>query len=278
MDSRNDELNLFCIIVFTFEVHMKNKLLSSLFIVSSVILSAQSNKAVMEINYETKLISDSLSKDKATIFASTLLCNNLESVYFSREAKAFYNGTSGETISTSAGPIPKYPKSVGSVYKNNESLQVSLPVGKYVFTFDEPKLKWELLSETKDIKGFKSRLAKTTTDTGDTFFVWFTNDITIQDGPFRFKGLSGLILEVYNKNRTIEIYATDIKKSNEIIEPLNYGNDVKTKSKDQFLEARKNYTENPSIYNGNLKIVDSNGNDRTKIMSDRLKKMNTFLD
>ncbi|WP_294322674.1 hypothetical protein [uncultured Chryseobacterium sp.] len=104
------------------------------------------------------------------------------------------------------------------------------------------------------------------------------NIITIPDGPFRFKGLSGLILEIYNKNKTIEIYATDIKKSNESIEPLNYGNDVKTKSKQQFLEARKNYLENPSMYNGNLKVVDSNGNDRTKMMAERLKKMNTFLD
>lgn len=257
---------------------MKNKLLASLFIVNLSFLSAQNNKAIMEINYETKLVSDSLNKDKMTIFASTLLCNNVESIYFSREAKAFYNGTSKETISTTAGAIPKYPKSVGSVYKSKENLLVSLPVGKYIFTYEEPKLKWEILNDTKDIKGFKSRLAKTTTDTGNTFFAWFTNDVTIQDGPFRFKGLSGLILEVYNKNKTIEIYATDIKKSDEIIEPLNYGNDVKTKSKDQFLEARKNYTENPSMYNGNLRVVDANGNDKTKTMSDRLKKMNTFLD
>ncbi|GAB0154771.1 hypothetical protein CHRYSEOSP005_00310 [Chryseobacterium sp. Alg-005] len=257
---------------------MKKILYSFLLFPGFVLLSAQNNKAVMEVNYETKMISDSLNRDKVNIYASTLLCNNVESVYFSREAKAFYNGTSKETISTSAGAIPKYPKSVGSVYKTKENLSVSLPVGKYIFTYEEPKLNWEILNDTKDIKGFKARLAKTITDTGDTYFAWFTNDITIPDGPFRFKGLSGLVLEVYNKNKTIEIYATDIKKSDELIEPLNYGNDVKTKSKQQFLEARKNYTENPSMYNGNLKVVDSNGNDRTKMMSDRLKKMNTFLD
>ncbi|UKB82330.1 GLPGLI family protein [Chryseobacterium sp. MEBOG06] len=257
---------------------MKSILYSFCLIPGFITLSAQNNKAVMEVNYETKMISDSLSRDKVNIYASTLLCNNMESVYFSREAKSFYNGTSKETISTNAGAIPKYPKSVGSVYKTNEKLLVSLPVGKYIFTYEEPKLQWEILKDTKDIKGFKTRLAKAITDTGDIYFAWFTNDIEIPDGPFRFKGLSGLVLEVYNKNKTIEIYATEIKKSDELIEPLNYGNDVKTKSKQQFLEARKNYTENPSMYNGNLKIVDSNGNDRTKIMSDRLKKMNTFLD
>lgn len=256
---------------------MKKILLLGLLTSVMLIVPAQ-NKAVMEVNYETKMISDSLNRDKVNTYASTLLCNNVESVYFSREAQAFYKGNSKETIPTSAGAIPKYPKSVGSVYKTKENLLVSLPVGKYIFTYEEPQLKWEILNETKDIKGFKTRLARTTTDTGDTYFAWFTNDLTIPDGPFRFKGLSGLILEVYNKNKTIEIYATDIKKSDELIEPLNYGNDVKTKSKQQFLEARKNYLENPSMYNGNLKVLDSNGNDRTKIMSDRLKKMNTFLD
>lgn len=259
---------------------MKNRLslLLGLSIFSCVLLSAQNNKAVMEINYETKLVSDSLNRNNIKIFASTLLCNNIESVYFNREARAFYKGISTQTINTSFGAIPKYPSSVASVYKANDILTASLPVGKYVFTFEEPKLKWEILNEAKDIKGFKSRLAKTITDTGDTFFAWFTNDITIQDGPFRFKGLSGLVLEVYNKNKTIEIYATEIKKSDEIIEPLNYGDDVKAKSKKQFLEARKNYSENPSMYNGNIKLLDGNGNDKTKSMTDRIKRINTFLD
>lgn len=239
---------------------------------------AQNNIAVMEINYETKLISDSLKKDKTKIYSSTLLCNNIQSIYCSKDAKAYYKGLSSETINTSYGSIPKYPKAVESIYKVDNVVTANLPVGKYIFSFEEPALKWDILSDTKEIKGFKCQLAKTVTDTGDTFFAWFTKDISIPDGPFRFKGLSGLILEVYNKNKTIEIYATDIKKSNEIIEPLKYYSEVKAKDKLQFLEARKNFHENPSMYNGGLKIMDANGNDKTKGMTDRIKSINTFLD
>ncbi len=257
---------------------MKKKLFCFIIASYSLNLSAQENKAVMEIEYETKLISDSLSRDKVSYFASTLICNNKQSVYFNREAKAFYNGTSTQKINTSFGAIPKYPKSVASVYKDSETLTASLPVGKYVFTFEEPKLQWQILEDVKNLKGYKVRLAKTITDTGDTFFAWFTPDIPISDGPFRFKGLSGLILEVYNKTKTIEIYATEIKKSEEKIEPLSYGDDIKAKSKKQFLEARKNYSENPSMYNGNLKVLDENGNDKTKMLTERIKKINTFLD
>ncbi|QBA20044.1 GLPGLI family protein [Chryseobacterium indologenes] len=247
-------------------------------ILTSLLFSAQNNNAVMEINYETKLISDSLNREKVKVYSSTLLCNNTESIYCSAEAKAYYKGNSTQTISTNYGNIPKYPKAVESIYKANGVINAFLPVGKYIFSFDEPKLNWEVLHQTKHIKGFKCQLAKTITDTGDTFFAWFTNDITISDGPFRFKGLSGMVLEVFNKSKTIEIYATDIKKSDEIIEPLKYYNEVKAKNKQQFLEARKNFHENPSMYNGNLKVVDANGNDKTKMMTDRLKNVNTFLD
>lgn len=257
---------------------MKNILFYLLVALYSTHISAQNKKEIIEINYETKIISDSLNKEKFNLFTSTLLCDNTKSIYFNKEAKAFYEGTSTQTVNTSIGAIPRYPKSVASVYKENDIIIASLPVGKYIFTFEEPKLKWEILKEIKEIKSYKVRLAKTITDTGDIFFAWFTNDIPISEGPFRFKGLSGLVLEVYNQNKTIEIYATDIKKSEDAIMPLNYGDDIKVKSKTQFLEARKNYSENPSMYNGNLKILDSNGNDKTKIMIDRLKRINVFLD
>jgi GLPGLI family protein len=248
-----------------------------LFVSCFLVISAQ-NKAVMEINYETKVISDSLNREKVKVYSSVLLCNNTESIYCSAEAKAYYKGNSTPTINTNYGNIPKYPKAVESIYKAKGVIHAYLPVGKYIFSFEEPKLNWEILNEIKYIQGFKCQLAKTITDTGDLFFAWFTNDVAISDGPFRFKGLSGLILEVFNKNKTIEIYATEVNKSDEIIEPLQYYSEVKAKNKKQFLEARKNFHENPSIYNGNLKVVDSNGNDNTKIMTDRLKNTNTFLD
>nr|WP_314494657.1 GLPGLI family protein [uncultured Chryseobacterium sp.] len=255
------------------------KSFSLLFTILNIsLVFSQNNLAVMEINYETKLISDSLKKDKTRIYSATLLCNNQQSIYCGKDAKAYYKGLSSETISTSYGSIPKYPKSVESIYKVDNVVTANLPVGKYIFSFEEPALKWEILKDIKDIKGFTCQLAKTITDTGETFFAWFTKDISIPDGPFRFKGLSGLILEVYNRNKTIEIYATDIKKSNEIIEPLKYFSEVKAKNKSQFLEARKNFHENPSMYNGDLKIMDANENDRTKGMTDRLKGINIFLD
>lgn len=239
----------------------------------------------MEINYETKYISDSLNRNAYKYAQYTLLFNEKESYYFNRDAKKYYDILQGKrkneninSISTSIGNIPKYPQSTSSVQKLDGKIFATLPIGKYMFTFEEPLLQWEILPETKQLKGFKCQLAKTVTDTNDTFFAWFTNDIPIAEGPFRFKNLSGIVLEVHNKNKTIEIYATDIKKSEEIIEKIGYFSLIETKSKKQFLEARKNFLENPSAYNGGLKIYDSNMKDISIQMVKNLQKINVFLD
>lgn len=285
MDSRNDELKLICIIVNYFECMKKFLLIG--FIVSNLICTSAQSRAVIQVEYETKIITDSLNRDKISYMPYTLLSNNEESFYYNKDAEKFFNGLFGnkkeknnDLVQTSLGAIPKYPKYKGSVHKLKDKLSVSLPIGKYIFNFEEPALQWEILKDTKEIKGYKCQLARTTTDTKDVFFAWFTKDIPIQEGPFRFKGLSGMILEVYNKNKTIEIYATEIRKSDQLIETINYGNDfLVLKSKDEYLKARKNYIENPSAYNGNnIKIYDAGGNNITRKINEVLSKNNVFLD
>lgn len=56
-------------------------------------------------------------------------------------------------------------------------------------------LKWKIGTEKKKIKGYDCR--KATTTLGERYWeAWFTEDIPIPDGPYKFGGLPGLILEV----------------------------------------------------------------------------------
>lgn len=57
------------------------------------------------------------------------------------------------------------------------------------------KMDWTISSETKDIEGFKTQKAQTTFG-GRRWTAWFTNEIQLQDGPYKFCGLPGLILNV----------------------------------------------------------------------------------
>jgi len=62
-----------------------------------------------------------------------------------------------------------------------------------------PELQWHITGETKDINGFSCTKATTTfTSAGVPMLIsaWFTNEVTIKDGPFDFSGLPGFIFEL----------------------------------------------------------------------------------
>lgn len=60
---------------------------------------------------------------------------------------------------------------------------------------EEKQMQWNILPDTKVIEGYKVQKA-TTNFAGRDWIAWFTNDIQIQDGPYKFHGLPGLILSV----------------------------------------------------------------------------------
>lgn len=61
------------------------------------------------------------------------------------------------------------------------------------------KFEWEFLSETKVISGYNCKLASVNYG-GRTWFAWYAVDLPIDAGPYKFKGLPGLILRCYDKN------------------------------------------------------------------------------
>jgi GLPGLI family protein len=267
---------------------MKLKLISFLLFITASFctLFGQNTKSDMEVIYKMKFIADSLKKDNVTYVDNlTLLFNNEISIYYSQEAKDYYDylnkGISkmqGGKISL--GTLPPYPKSKGSVYKSGDIITATLPVGKYLYSFEEPKLNWTLLEDRTEINGIKCSLAKTKSDTGDTFFAWYTSEYPVSEGPFRFKGLPGLIVKVYNANNTIEIETVQIKKVEKEIEPFFNKSALKIKNKEAFLKARNEYFDNPNIQNMNTGLIIKDGNGNILNSNTRKVKLgnNVFLD
>jgi len=58
-----------------------------------------------------------------------------------------------------------------------------------------PTFDWQVTSDQKEILGYQVQKA-TTHYKGRDIIAWFTNDFSISDGPWKFWGLPGLILEV----------------------------------------------------------------------------------
>lgn len=75
---------------------------------------------------------------------------------------------------------------------------------------DLPKFDWKLQNSFKNINNYKCQLA-TTTFRGRDYEAWFTSKIAVSEGPWKFHGLPGLILQVADKTGSYQWTVTEIK-------------------------------------------------------------------
>lgn len=107
-----------------------------------------------------------------------------------------------------------------------------------------PALNWNLKEQTKEIGKYNCSLAEVTFR-GRTYEVWYTTEIPIQNGPWKFQGLPGLILEVKSRDNNIYFLLENLKMSSGgmIIdapkdgEPITFDNyvEIKEKTIDNFI-------------------------------------------
>ncbi|MFW6369975.1 MAG: GLPGLI family protein [Bacteroidota bacterium] len=70
------------------------------------------------------------------------------------------------------------------------------PLSAPIFLYqDEINIEWTILPQNKQISGYRCQKA-IATFRGRTWEAWFTSQIPVSDGPWKFHGLPGLILEV----------------------------------------------------------------------------------
>jgi GLPGLI family protein len=72
-------------------------------------------------------------------------------------------------------------------------------------------MRWKLSDESKDILGFKCNSAKTSFR-GRNYIAFYSYDIPIPEGPWKFSGLPGAILEIYSLDKEYKYSAIEINK------------------------------------------------------------------
>lgn len=256
---------------------MLKKQITLIFCISFNLLLLSQNgdygNAISKIHYQIRYGADSISNEKADWADYTLSYNENNSVFFSDDTFNFYDIIDKKVMQMKSGggvnlgTMPKAPRHKTSLLKKGNELFAYMPVGRYMYVYKEPLLKWEILNEKKKIKEFNCILAKTVTDTGNIYYAWFTENIPIPEGPFRFKGLPGLVLEVYNERKTIRISANEIKKSDEKILFINFPKVINLDDKkEKFIKSRDLFIENPAreMANSQIKVFDANTGEELK--------------
>jgi len=153
---------------------------------------------------------------------------------------------------------------VNEIKRNNLSPEFFYSNKKDLFFreiwFDKPLLvkennlifKWILQKETRKIGTFICQKA-TTTFRGRNYIAWFAKEIPVPFGPWKFKGLPGLILEVYDTENVFHIITKKIEINQKSICKLN----ITTKELQKPLTLKMYFKERKNLINADFARLSS---------------------
>lgn len=205
----------------------------------------------IEVQYEYSFVRDTADSDQNHRFKELMLLdfNSNTSIFYSQQyaaaREAIKRATSAAQTSANvevrAADLPKYK--VGySVYRQGSKIYFTSNVNRDFFTFENTYLDWNTnYKEVKTILGYKCN--KATTKFGKRVYTaWYTKEIPISEGPYRFKGLTGLVLEVGDAKKYHFFTAIGIEKKEVEIVPIQKGIPV---TREQYIKKREEFKSNP---------------------------------
>lgn len=259
----------------------------SLFLFASVIVLHSQEK----ISYDYKIIykldyKPGINLDNRDNEYFSLYTNDLGSEFSSIGKRALDSITINKDSSLSLGQfkslVPEYKFEYVLYYdyykKTLTMTQSFINVG--IGYKENASLQWRLTGEKQKIKGYQCQKAVLDYE-GRTYVAWFTLDIPIQDGPYKFKGLPGLIIQIKDVENEFQFDLISLKKLNP--KPISFYHlkDFDLTKKKKFREIRKNFSENPfAMYSQSGIKIDIGPEEKARMLEEQkqtlLKTNNTI--
>lgn len=226
-----------------------------MFVIASSFLYSQSDsiKSQYEVIYRLKMVRDTLVKDNLIEEDLSLLINGNTSLFKSNKKavkdsvmmaigeKAFANPVNGKVILNMKGvPSVFFPDEVfaqngkQTVFKELLRNRFAIPL--------EDKILWKLDKETKKIGSYTCHKAYGKYK-NRSYEAWYTLEIPINDGPYVFKGLPGLILEIYDTKAYNSFSMISIKK---VEKPMILMKETINTTYQAFVKVRQNFLNDPA--------------------------------
>ena len=161
--------------------------------------------------------------NSSTSKTSQLMIDNGVSIYKIQDSKQSDNRTirsedGNATITSGFQSVNVAPH---IIYKNlHDKLMLSqISFDKNEYLIEEPinELKWKIGRKKEMISGYQCIEATAKTSNGTKITAWYTPDIPVNDGPYTYCGLPGLILylDVTTGNSTRVFSCTSIEQTND---------------------------------------------------------------
>ncbi|WP_027385145.1 GLPGLI family protein [Chryseobacterium gregarium] len=261
------------------------------FIFSIFLIKAQNKRFVYEYRF---------AQDSAHLENQSKELLNLD---IGREGSAFYASEILEQdslVKIKERPAGQYPyqgiKFLDVIIKKYPDFEMNFYTSclTYYQVSLSKKLEWKVLPEKERILGYSAQKA-TTTLYKRKWTVWFTTNIPVQDGPYLFQGLPGLIIKAEDESKSTSFTLAGIKSLAHFnISEIPYYfrlNTVKIGEND-LKKVLKNYFDKPTpqrnneygdvkqvFYDGNGKEISSSEFNRMVEQNNKnaLKKSNNLL-
>jgi len=238
--------------------------------------------AVIRVSYEMKSMIDILKPDNLTQDYMVLEIGE-------KGVSRFYSDNKRRQDSIMAELIKINPTQIDmmQVMKDNginpggdeREIFKNYPVGKmtvtehivstdYRYEDELNVISWQIEPDTKTFLSYDCQ--KATADfRGRHYEAWFAPDLPLNDGPWKFRGLPGLILSIEDTDKQFSFQAIGIEQATL---PVRFPQkDYLKTSRKEVEKIRKRFIENPMKYimdshpgaNISVKMVDENGNEKT---------------
>lgn len=233
-------------------------------------------KTEVSVNYNYKYISDTVNKT----FKNDRFCLQISDNGISR----FYSFNAAKIDSIYYSELNNNKKSVITPrqwmkkddYANYSDLFINYPLkgsliyilkvmdSTYRYTEKIPEMSWVVSNTTKIILGYECKRANVTFR-GNSYTVWFTNSLPYRLGPWKFCGVPGLILEVYDANKYFHFIATSLNREKKAI--YYYNHNYKYVTRSEILEIERLMHADPlGLIEKNSKIKMLNADQNKKMV------------
>ncbi|WP_312075254.1 GLPGLI family protein [Chryseobacterium sp.] len=179
------------------------KYLSFIFLYVFVLNSAQTHRFIYEVSYKPDSTATELRKTNYH-----LDINPNESFYYER------NYFISDSIEIATGMKVFEKRATDLLSKNLQSSQYTVYSIQNFEVFqlkDKPKMTWTIEKETKEVSSLRVQKA-TAKFGGRKWTAWFAKEIPFQEGPYKFHGLPGMIVELYDNKENFHF--TLVKSEN----------------------------------------------------------------
>ena len=209
------------------------------------------------ITYQFTYQPDSLDVNVRMVEIMNLYIGDNQSLYENVKWKE-YDSIVERTRYTKVLDFDKLPKFsiTHFIYKNSDSELLfadNFQIGRLKYFENLKGLNWQIKKEKKYIDDYLCQKAELNYG-GRKFIAWFNSAIPINEGPYKFKNLPGLIFEVYDTNNYFNFKLVQIKNTEQRI-IKNFDNYVKIDKAEYYPKKEKIYNSLYSKRNIQRKVI-----------------------